>query len=54
MLLPVLLALAAVWTVGMIATVVHVRLAPEGIEDADGFHVVQEAAPALVAVRRTA
>ncbi len=34
------LAAVALWSGGMILMVVHVRRAPEGFEDARGFHQV--------------
>ncbi len=43
MLFPILLTLAAVWIVGIIVTVVHVRRAPVAVEDEYGFHVVEDA-----------
>ena len=43
MLFPILLSLAAVWVVGIIVTVAHIRRAPVAIEDENGFHVIEEA-----------
>jgi len=43
MILPILLSIAAVWVVGIVVTVVHLRRAPVAIEDETGFHVIEEA-----------
>lgn len=43
MLLPILLSLAAVWVVGIVVTIVHLRRAPVAVEDEQGFHVIEEA-----------
>jgi hypothetical protein len=42
MLFPILLSIAAVWVVGIVVTVVHLRRAPVAIEDETGFHVIEE------------
>lgn len=43
MLLPILLSIAAVWVVGIVVTITHIRRAPVAIEDENGFHIIEEA-----------
>lgn len=43
MLFPILTSIAVIWVVGIVVVVHHLRVAPVGVEDDNGFHVIEEA-----------